>query len=192
MLKNLENISIVLGSQSPRRSELLKAMGVHFEVVVKTTDESYDEALSPKEIAVAIAEKKASAFQTTEFQDKLVITADTIVVANHLILGKPKDSDAAKEMLSLLSGNTHEVMSAVTLLWKGQVNTFVEVTAVTLNPLTDDEIAYYVNQYQPFDKAGSYGIQEWIGLVGILKLEGTYTNVVGLPTARLYQELKKI
>ncbi len=192
MLKNLENISIVLGSQSPRRSELLKAMGVDFEVVVKTTDESYDEALSPKEIAVAIAEQKASAFQTTEFQDKLVITADTIVVANHLILGKPKDSDAAKEMLSLLSGNTHEVMSAVTLLWKGQVNTFVEVTAVTLNPLTYDEIAYYVNQYQPFDKAGSYGIQEWIGLVGILKLEGTYTNVVGLPTARLYQELKKI
>jgi len=192
MLKNLENISIVLGSQSPRRSELLSAMGLDFEVIVKETDESYKEGLSPKEIVAAIAEKKAWAFRVPEFQDRLVITADTIVVADDLILGKPKNRQEAKEMLTLLSGGDHEVMTAVTILWKGEMRTFVDVTEVTLNLLTADEIDYYIAYYQPLDKAGAYGIQEWLGLIGIAQLKGAYTNVVGLPTAQLYQELKKL
>ncbi|EFK59239.1 Maf family protein [Sphingobacterium spiritivorum] len=192
MLDNLKNIPVILGSQSPRRKELLAGMGVDFDVVVKETDESFDPDLLPEQIVASIAEKKAAAFNNAEYEDHLLITADTIVVAHNTILGKPQDRDDAFRMLSMLSDDTHQVMTAVSVLWKGELRTFVECTDVVFPELSTDEINYYLEHYKPYDKAGAYGIQEWMGIVAIDQIKGSYTNVVGLPTARLYQELKNI
>ncbi|MGJ1431907.1 Maf family nucleotide pyrophosphatase [Sphingobacterium spiritivorum] len=192
MLDNLKNIPVILGSQSPRRKELLSGMGIDFKVIVKETDESFDPELSPEEIVQSISEKKATAFRNAEYENHLLITADTIVVAHHKILGKPQDRDDAFRMLSMLSDYTHQVMTAVSILWKGELRTFVERTDVVFPELSKDEIDYYIEHFKPYDKAGAYGIQEWMGLVAIDQIKGSYTNVVGLPTARLYQELKNI
>ncbi|WDF68096.1 Maf family protein [Sphingobacterium oryzagri] len=192
LIDKLSTIRIVLGSQSPRRKELLGNLGIDFQVLVKETDESFDPALSPAEIVKSIAINKLLAFDSAEFANAMVITADTVVVFDSHILGKPKDNVEAIDTLMKLQGNAHQVMTAVALAYKGEQYSFVETTDVNLYPLTFDEIQHYVNQFLPLDKAGSYGIQEWFGLVGIQSIQGSYENVVGLPTARLYQEIKKI
>lgn len=165
-------------------------MDMDFRIVLKEVDESYPDGLTPAEIAVYIAEKKALAFDE-EASDEIVLTADTIVEINGQILGKPETATHAIEMLKLLSGNVHRVITGVCLVYKGQINKFYDVSEVFFRKLKDEEIINYVNKYQPLDKAGAYGIQEWIGLTGIERINGSYTNVVGLPTEKLYQQLLK-
>lgn len=182
---------IILASKSPRRHELLKLMDFDFRVVLKEVDESYPDNFTPEEIALYIAEKKALAFDE-ETNDELIITADTIVSIEGEILGKPDNAAHAIEMLHLLSGKKHQVITGVCLKYKNVINKFFDVSEVLFRSLHDDEIRYYVEKYKPFDKAGSYGIQEWIGLAGIIRIDGSYTNVVGLPTEKLYQQLLMI
>jgi septum formation protein len=179
---------IILASKSPRRQELLKLMGIDFRIVLKEVDETYPEGLTPPEIALYISEKKAKAFDEL-LSDEIVITADTIVVIDGKILGKPEDDEHALEILSTLSGNMHEVITAVSLLKNGKIHSFYEISEVFFKALTTDQIRYYIKNGNPMDKAGAYGIQEWIGLIAIERINGSYTNVVGLPTHRLYQEL---
>lgn len=189
----LKNISIILGSKSPRRKELLASMDIAFEVEVKETDESYDPTLSAVEIVKYIAETKLSAFDREHYFDKLLICADTIVVDEQGdVLGKPANLEEAKAVIKRLAGKSHRVYTAVALAYQDQKVSFVEETTVWLNHLSNEEIDYYVERYKPLDKAGSYGIQEWIGRVGINKIIGSYENVIGLPTARLQQELKVV
>lgn len=182
---------IVLGSQSPRRKELLSLMNIDFRVEVQEVEESYPENLTPVEIATHIASKKAKAFKGLS-ANELLITADTIVAQHQHILGKPTDAAHAKEMIQQLAGNTHDVITAVAFQYQSQLITFHDCTKVYMNPLSEAEINHYIENYKPYDKAGAYGIQEWIGLVAIQKIEGSYTNVMGLPTEKLYQELQKI
>ncbi|UEG52049.1 Maf family nucleotide pyrophosphatase [Mucilaginibacter daejeonensis] len=182
---------IILASKSPRRQELLRQMDVDFEVVLKEVDESYPDGLTPEEVAIHIAEKKAKAYDGT-VTDEAVLTADTIVTIDGLILGKPDDAQHAVEMLKLLSGRVHRVVTGVCIFYKGRYNLFHDVSEVFFRTLTDNEITTYVERYKPFDKAGSYGIQEWVGITGIQRIEGSYTNVVGLPTEKVYQQLLKL
>jgi len=191
MLKNLKNRTIILGSQSPRRKQLLAGLGLTFEVDVRETAEYVDPNLSAAEVVRQIAICKAEAF--ADKKDCLVICADTIVVSDKgEILGKPKDEQEARETLTNLSGQKHVVLTAVAISWEGKISSFVETTTVYFYELDADEIDHYVTKFSPLDKAGSYGIQEWIGLIAVKKIEGEYNNVVGLPTAKLYQELKKL
>ncbi|GAA0885514.1 MULTISPECIES: Maf family protein [Sphingobacterium] len=191
MLKNLKNRTIILGSQSPRRKQLLAGLGLTFEVDVRETAEYVDPNLSAAEVVRQIAICKAEAFGDKD--DCLVICADTIVVSDKgEILGKPKDEQEARATLTNLSGKKHLVLTAVAISWEGKISTFVETTTVYFYELDADEIDHYVTKFSPLDKAGSYGIQEWIGLIAVKKIEGEYNNVVGLPTAKLYQELKKL
>nr|WP_294945008.1 Maf family nucleotide pyrophosphatase [uncultured Mucilaginibacter sp.] len=182
---------IILASKSPRRQELLKLMDIDFRVVLKEVDESYPDGLSPAEIALYIAQKKAEAFDE-DITDGVVLTADTIVCIEGEILGKPDNAEHAVEMLHKLSGKAHQVYTGVCLLHKHQYNKFYDMSEVFFRKLTDEEISSYVAEYQPFDKAGSYGIQQRIGLIGIERINGSYTNVVGLPTEKVYQQLMKI
>ncbi|NHA04009.1 septum formation protein Maf [Mucilaginibacter sp. HC2] len=179
---------IILASKSPRRQDLLRLMDMEFEVVLKDVDESYPEGLTPQEVAVYIARKKAEAFDGT-ITDEVVLTADTIVCVDGLILGKPETPAHAVEMLKMLSGKVHQVITGVCLLYKGHYNNFFDVSEVFFRKLSNQEIESYVTQYNPLDKAGSYGIQERIGLIGIERINGSYTNVVGLPTEKLYAQL---
>ncbi len=181
---------IILASKSPRRQELLKLMGINFRVVLKEVDETYPAGLTPSQTALYIAEKKAHAFDEI-IGDELVITADTIVVINNQILGKPENAAHAFAILSELSGSMHKVITAVSLLRNTELHSFYETSEVYFNALSSEQISYYISTGQPMDKAGAYGIQEWIGLVGIEKINGSYTNVVGLPTNMLYRELIK-
>ena len=189
MIPNLP--PVILASKSPRRQELLKLMGIDFRIVLKEVDESYPEGLSPAEIALYISEQKAKAFDET-ISNEIVITADTIVSINGKILGKPDSEEHAFEILSTLSGEKHEVITAVSLLKDHQLKSFYEISEVYFNKLNPEQIRHYISVGQPMDKAGAYGIQEWIGLIGIDKINGSYTNVVGLPTHRLYQELLQL
>ena len=182
---------IILASKSPRRQQLLQLMDLDFRIVLKEVDESYPEGLRPEEIAVHIAEKKARAFDGDVAND-IVLTADTIVAVEGQILGKPENAAHAIEMLQLLSGRVHRVVTGVCLLYRGRTNKFYDVSEVFFRKFARYEIEGYVNKYQPLDKAGAYGIQEWIGLVGIERINGSYTNVVGLPTEKLYQQLLAI
>ena len=182
---------LVLGSQSPRRKELLSAMGFDFTVRVKHTDESYPEDLDPDSIAIYIAKKKSEALFSDLEKDEILICADTIVVFNGEIMGKPHDAADAIKMLTKLSGNRHEVITGVTLVSRQKVHSFSETTAVYFKNISASEIEKYVSEFNPLDKAGASGIQKWIGHIGIEKIEGSYENVVGLPTARLYSELKE-
>ena len=186
------NYKIILASNSPRRKELLAGLDVDFEVrVLKGVDESYPATLPTAEIAEYIALKKAAAYREAMAADELIITADTIVVLNDEVLGKPKDAADACRMLHELSGKTHQVVTGVVLTTKGQQEHFSVVSNVTFKELTDDENNYYVETYKPMDKAGAYGIQEWIGYVGVTRLEGSYFNVMGLPVQRIYEALKR-
>ena len=191
MLSNLEKYKIVLGSASPRRKELLTGLDLDFEVrVMEGIKESYPKDLRPDLIPVFIAAKKAKAYKKTMPEDELLITADTIVWTYKEVLGKPADRDAAIEMLKQLSGNEHQVITGVCLTSKQKSLSFSQTSSVTFGELTDEEIEYYVDKYQPFDKAGAYGVQEWIGYIGVESVKGSFYNVMGLPVRRLYQELK--
>lgn len=184
---------LILASGSPRRKELLAGLGVDFEVrLLQDIDESYPEGLTGEEIAKHISKKKADAYRQSMGDDECIITADTIVYLEGQVLGKPKDEAEAHRMLQTLSGKTHEVITGVTLLTKDVCRTFASVSRVAFACLTDEEIDHYVSHYHPTDKAGAYGIQEWIGFIGVERIEGSYFNVMGLPVQRLYTELKKI
>lgn len=193
ILPNLASYRLVLASNSPRRRELLSGLGLTFTTrVIPGIDESYPEGLNGSSIAVHIASAKAEAYRDTLAEDELLITADTIVYVDDQVFGKPADRASAVAMLQALSGRTHRVITGVTILTRKIHRTFSVTTEVTFASLTNEEISYYVDQYRPYDKAGSYGIQEWIGFVGVTGIQGSYFNVMGLPVQRLYQELKTI
>ncbi|MBP5776233.1 MAG: septum formation protein Maf [Prevotella sp.] len=184
---------LILASNSPRRKELLAGLGLPFEVrVLEGIDESYPKELPVAEVALYIAGKKAAVYRQTIADDELIITADTVVVVGDEILGKPVDEADAVRMLRELSGRTHQVTTGVCLLTTQQERRFAVTTDVTFKSLTDDEIQYYVTRYKPFDKAGAYGIQEWIGYIGVTGLHGSYYNVMGLPVQRIYNELQTL
>jgi len=182
---------IILASKSPRRQELLRQMDIDFRIVLKEVEESYPDHLTPEEVAVYIAEKKAKAYDDN-VTDEAVLTADTIVCIDDLILGKPDNEAHAIAMLKRLSGRVHKVVTGVCIVYKGEYNLFHDVSEVFFRTLTDDEITNYVTKYKPYDKAGSYGIQEWMGITAIERIEGSYTNVVGLPTEKVYQQLLRL
>ncbi|WP_333600127.1 Maf-like protein [Flavobacterium sp.] len=188
--EKLKNYKIILASGSPRRQQFLKDLGLTFEIRLKDIEEVYPENLQGVEITNYLAELKANAFDSEIKENELLITSDTIVWLNNKALGKPKDYKDAVEILKSLSNQTHEVITSVCFKTIHKTETIFEVTRVTFNELTEEAIHYYLENYQPFDKAGAYGIQEWIGLVGITKIDGSYTNVVGLPTEKVYQYLK--
>lgn len=193
MLDNLKKYKIILASNSPRRRELLSGLGVDYEVkIVPGIDETYPELLNGEEIPVYIAQEKANAYRASLQPDELVITADTIVYVDGMVLGKPVDEADACRMLRMLSGRTHQVITGVCLTTVDFQKSFASVTEVTFDTLSDEEIGYYVEKYRPMDKAGSYGVQEWIGFVGVTGLKGSYYNVMGLPVQRLYKELKEL
>jgi septum formation protein len=183
-----QTIPLILASKSPRRQELMQLMELDFKVLLKDVDESYPDGLTPAGIACYISEKKAVAF-TDERLTSLVITADTIVAYNGEILGKPANAVQAKEMLTKLSGTTHQVFTGVSLAYQDKLTTFYDETEVCFRELTESEIEHYIQKYNPMDKAGSYGIQDWLGFVAVEKIIGSYTNVMGLPTEKLYTVL---
>ena len=182
---------LVLASNSPRRKELLRGLGIDFEVrLIRDIDESFPATLPVNDVAVHISKAKASAYLDTMAENEVVLTADTVVVCDGQILGKPQDAEDARRMLGLLSGKSHEVITGVTLSTRQWQRSFAVTTVVWFKELTADEISFYVDSYRPFDKAGAYGIQEWIGYVGVQRIEGSYFNVMGLPVQRIYEALK--
>ena len=190
MLKDkLNKINIILASGSPRRQQFFKEMDLHYTIRLKEIEEIYPEHLQAEEITNFLAELKANAFENELKENDVLVTSDTIVWLNGKALGKPKDYDDAFQMLQQLANQTHEVITSVCLKSIDKTEVFHCVTKVTFANLSDEAIKYYLDNYQPFDKAGSYGIQDWIGLIGISKIEGSYTNVVGLPTEILFQKL---
>lgn len=186
--EKLQHKRIILASGSPRRQQFLRELDIDFTIQLKEVEEIYPNHLQASEITIFLAELKANAFDLLE-ENEILITSDTIVWHENKALGKPKDAQEAFEMLQTLSGKTHEVITSVCFKTKNSLDTITETTKVTFNSLSDEAIRYYIETYKPFDKAGSYGIQEWIGLVGIAKIEGSYTNVVGLPVDKVYQKL---
>lgn len=187
----MKNKRIILASNSPRRRQLLGGLGLVFEVkVLKGVDESYPSDIPATQVAEYIAAEKASAYDVGD--DELLITADTVVVVGNQILGKPKDSAEAVRMLRLISGCTHQVVTGVCMLTQEKQRRFSVCTDVTFRKLSDTEIDYYVSHYKPYDKAGAYGIQEWIGFVGVTAINGSYYNVMGLPVQRVYDELVNV
>jgi len=187
----LDKYRVILASRSPRRQQLLRELGIKFDVIVRDYSESYPENLSGEEIAVYLAVEKANCFRNEVSENDIVITADTIVWCKNKVLGKPENAEEARQMIRDLSNDTHEVITAVTILSGKKETTFSVSTRVTFDNLSDDEINYYIDRFKPYDKAGAYGIQEWIGLAGCSRIEGSYFNVVGLPVQRLYKELKE-
>ena len=185
---------LILSSNSPRRQELLAGLDIPYKVfVIDGIDESYPDTLPVEDIAEYIAVKKAAPYaEELKGNDNIVLTADTIVVCDGKVMGKPKDNEEACKMLTKLSGRTHQVITGVTLTTTEWTHSFSCSSDVTFASLTEQEILHYVNAYHPLDKAGAYGIQEWIGYIGVTRLEGSYFNVMGLPVQRLYSELKKL
>ena len=193
LLDKLKNYRVVLASNSPRRKELLADLGIDFEVrVIKGVDESYPSDLPAMEIAEYISRKKAEAHKQLMADDEIIITADTVVILENEVLGKPIDAADACRMLRELSGKTHKVVTGVTITMAQCTSSFSAVSDVEFAELADDDISYYVERYQPFDKAGAYGIQEWIGCMGVRHINGSFYNVMGLPLHRLYAELEKV
>lgn len=192
MFNVFDKYRLVLASGSPRRQQFFKDLDVEFEIRLKEIDEVYPNHLKAEEITNYLSELKANAFDGELNDYELLITSDTIVWHNNQALGKPKNATDAFEMLQSMSGTTHEVITSVTFKSNSFIDTIFENTKVTFAQLDDEEILYYIEKYKPFDKAGSYGIQEWIGLVAISKIEGSYTNVVGLPTEKVVQYLKTL
>lgn len=183
---------LILGSKSPRRQELIQGLGLPYEVRTLDTDESYPESLKPQQIASFLAEIKAKALLDTLKPNELLLTSDTVVITQDHVLGKPANKEAAKKMIATLSGKSHQVITGVHLATLEQSYTFDVTTEVTFLPLESWEIDYYVEKFNPLDKAGSYGIQEWIGYIGIEKMHGSYYNVMGLPTAELWKVMKEL
>ena len=193
LLDLLKRYNVILASNSPRRRELLADLGINFEVrTIKGIDESYPDDVPVLEIAEYISRKKALAYQADMGNDELIITADTVVILGDEVLGKPTDSDDACRMLRELSGKTHKVVTGVTIVTANDTRSFSAVSDVEFATLSDDDIKYYVNNYQPLDKAGAYGIQEWIGCMGVRHINGSFYNVMGLPLHRLYSELERM
>jgi septum formation protein len=191
MLSNLKKYHIILASKSPRRQELLRGMGVDFEILTKETPEDYPSELPLDEVPKYLSLQKSLAFSDEELPfGYLLITSDTVVICEGEILGKPKDRKDAERMLRMLSGKTHHVVTGVTVRSSEKTESFAVRSNVTFAQLDAEEIDYYIERYKPYDKAGAYGIQEWIGYVGISGLEGSFYNVMGLPTRKLYQCLK--
>lgn len=190
ILEHLNNYTVVLASKSPRRQELLKGMGVRFVSMTKETPEQHPE-MPFDEVPEYLSRQKSMAFQEDELPDRyLLITADTVVIAEGEILGKPIDRDDALRMMRLLSDKTHDVVTGVTVRSAQKTESFSVKSKVTFARLDEEEMAYYIDTFKPYDKAGAYGIQEWIGYIGISGLNGSFYNVMGLPTRRLYQTLK--
>ena len=189
--EKLKNKNIILASGSPRRQELFKELGLDFSIQVKAVEEVYPPTLKGAEITNYLAELKAAAF-TELGENDIIITADTIVWLNDKAIEKPKDKPHAIEMLQEISGKCHEVITSICIKTVTSQKVFYDVTKVCFKPLSREEITYYVDKYQPFDKAGAYGIQEWIGFIGVTKIEGSYFNVMGLPVHKLYEELMKL
>jgi len=188
--QQLQQYNIILGSASPRRKDLLSDIGIKFTIKTTNKEEDFPEELKEQEIAEFLAKQKSYFLSKYLKNNDLLITADTIVSFKGELLNKPKNKEEAFNTLSKLSGNTHKVITGVCIKNLGKEIIFSETTMVTFNNLTDKEINYYINNHNPFDKAGAYGIQDWIGKIGIQKIEGSYSNVVGLPTSELYEQLK--
>lgn len=192
MLDNLKKYNIVLASKSPRRQELLKGIGIDFSILTKEVDENYPSRLPLIDVAPFLSLKKAKAFDDAELPENyMVITADTVVIVENEILGKPKDRDDAVRMMKLLSGKVHKVVTGVTVHTKEKTKTFSVVSKVTFETLDNQEVDYYIDNFKPYDKAGAYGVQEWIGYIGVSNVEGSYYNVMGLPTQKLYKVIKE-
>ncbi len=189
--ENLKNIKLILASGSPRRQQFFKDLDLEFEIRLKEIEEIYPEHLKRELITNYLAVLKSKAFDGEIATNELLITSDTLVWLNDKALGKPKDYDDAFQILKSISNQTHEVVTSVCFKTLKKTEVIFDCTKVTFKTLTDDAIKYYLNNYKPFDKAGAYGIQEWIGLIGISKIEGSYTNVVGLPTEKVYDYLSK-
>lgn len=189
--EKLKGYKVILASGSPRRQQYLRELDVDFEIRLKDVEEIYPPELQGSEITDFLAELKAEAMTETLSDDEILITSDTIVWHEGKALGKPADNDDAFAMLKSLSGKTHEVITSVCIKNAGNSETFNQTTKVTFNKLSDEEIKYYLDNYRPYDKAGAYGIQEWIGLVAIARVEGSYATVVGLPVDKVYQRLCK-
>ena len=191
MLSNLKKYQIILASKSPRRQELLRGMGIEFSILTKETDERFPSDMPLDEVPKYLSLQKSLAFADEELPaDYLLITSDTVVICEGEILGKPKDREDAERMLQMLSGKTHHVVTGVTVRSAEKTESFAVRSNVTFAQLDDEEIDYYIEHCKPYDKAGAYGIQEWIGYVGISGLEGSFYNVMGLPTRKLYGVLK--
>lgn len=193
MLENLKKYKVILASNSPRRKELLSGLGIDYEVrTLPDVDESYPESLQGADIPLYISKEKADAYRALLQPGELMITADTIVWLDGRVLGKPKDREDALQMLRDMSGRTHEVFTGVCITTTDWQRSFAAQTEVRFAQLTEEEITYYVDRYQPMDKAGSYGVQEWIGFIGVENISGSYFNIMGLPVQRLYRELNAI
>ncbi len=189
--ENLRKYSIILASGSPRRRELLSSIGLEYNVrTIEGISEEYPAILTAEEVPQFISRKKAQAYRDTMNKNELIITADTVVSLDNKILGKPQDKNEAVEMLQFLSGRTHQVITGVTIMTETREETFATTSHVTVAQLQDNEIEYYIEKYKPYDKAGAYGIQEWIGMIGVTGIEGSFFNVMGLPVQRLYTLLK--
>jgi|SRR5664280_22872 septum formation protein len=190
IIDKLNDYEIILASRSPRRQQLLQELGLKFEVVTREYSEIYPEGLGGEEIARYVAHEKAASFKNEISYNEIVIAADTIVWCNNRVLGKPVNRNDAARILKEISGNTHEVITGVSILSQSKQCTFSDSTKVTFDSLSDEEIYYYIERYRPYDKAGAYGIQEWIGIVACSHIDGSYFNVVGLPVQKLYKELQ--
>lgn len=193
MLDNLKKYKVILASNSPRRKELLAGLGVDYEVrTLPDVDESYPETLQGADIPLYIAKEKADAYVAMMQPGELMITADTIVWLEGKVLGKPRDREDALQMLRTMSGRTHEVFTGVCITTTDWQRSFTAQTEVRFATLSEEEIAYYVDNFQPMDKAGAYGVQEWIGFIGVENISGSYYNIMGLPVQKLYRELLKV
>jgi septum formation protein len=193
MLKNkLKQYKLILASGSPRRQQFFKDLELDFEIRLKEIEEIYPAELKAVEITNYLAELKASAFESELKENEILITSDTIVWRNEKALGKPKDRQDAFEILKSLSNTTHEVITSVCFKTNSKTDLLQDITKVTFNELSDESILYYIDNYKPYDKAGAYGIQEWIGFIAVSKIEGSYANVMGLPVHKVYDYLSKL
>ncbi|WP_026715120.1 Maf-like protein [Flavobacterium daejeonense] len=193
MLRNkLKNYQIILASGSPRRQQFFKDLDLDFEIRLKEIEEIFPPELKREQITNYLAELKAAAFDGELKENEILVTSDTLVWHNEKSLGKPKDRNEAFEILKSLSNVTHEVITSVCFKTNSKTEVIYEITKVTFNELSDEAIDYYIENYQPFDKAGAYGIQEWIGFIGVSKIEGSYANVIGLPVDKVYQYLSNL
>lgn len=186
---DLKGNKLILASKSPRRQELLKGLKLDFEVRTKETSEDYPQIMSAREVASYLSAKKAKAFLGDLSDNEIILTSDTVVILGGKVLGKPVDKENAAQMLRALSGKIHTVVTGITLLSNFKSITLQDEASVIFKPLSEDEIQFYINHFQPFDKAGAYGIQEWIGYIGVEKLEGSFYTVMGLPVHLVYQAL---
>ena len=191
MLKNFKKYNFILGSNSPRRSEILKEMGLDFKIIASNIDETIPKGMKNKNVPIYLAKEKANFLFKELNENEILITADTIVLMNDEIITKPSNKKDAKDILQKISNNKHEVITGICITSNSNQHSFSSKTEVFFNKISNSEIEYYLEKFKPYDKAGSYGIQEWLGLISVRKIIGSYTNVVGLPSSELYQELNK-